>query len=318
MKAPSTLSTVGKAFRVLELIAGDNSGYTLTELAKKLNLSMGAVQRLAQTLIALQYLSKEPKTKTLRLTPKIFLFGFAFLSHSEIREIAIPYMRRLNEELDEIVNLGIMISDEEVVYIERVDKTSGVRLTTTLRVGSRRPIHANAIGKVILAFLPEADQRRILDHLYSAKYAGKTYYSKKGFIKQLRNIRRLGYSLNKSELFQDIVALAVPILNHQGLPVAGINIVLPRLTPSSQIKRKYLPHLIEVGKGISRALGNITDYHAGRSRTTLQGPKLQSGFKAGELRPLATKNTFWTEKGNRSVPSWTVSRKDPGKSFIPR
>ena len=50
MEAPLTLSTVGKAFRVLELIAGAESGYTLTELAKKLNLSMGEAQRLAHTL----------------------------------------------------------------------------------------------------------------------------------------------------------------------------------------------------------------------------------------------------------------------------
>ena len=257
MKAPSTLSTVGKAFRLLELIGGSKSGYTLTELVKKLNISMGAAQRLTHTLLALKYLYREPKTKTLRLTPKIFLFGFAFLSQSEIREIARPFMRQLNEDLDEIVNLGVMLNDEEVVYIERIDKTSGVKLTTTLRVGSRRPVHANAIGKVILAFLPESEQRRILDHLYSAEYPGKTFCRKYEFLKQLRKIRLHGYSANKSELFQDILALAVPILNHQSLPVAGINIVLPRMTPQNQVKRKYLPLLIETGKKISMALGNV-------------------------------------------------------------
>lgn len=136
-----------------------------------------------------------------------------------------------------------MLNDEEVVYIERIDKTSGVKLTTTLRVGSRRPIHADAIGKVIRAFLPESDQRRILDHLYSADYPGKTFCSKSEFVKQLQNIRRLGYSANKSELFQDILALAVSILNHQSLPVAGINIVLPRITPQNQIKKIHpAPH----------------------------------------------------------------------------
>jgi IclR family transcriptional regulator, pca regulon regulatory protein len=90
MKTLPTLSTAGKAFRLLELIAGSKSGYTLTELAKNLNLSMGAVQRLTHTLTALQYLHREPKTKALCVTPKIFLFGFAFLSQSEMREVALP------------------------------------------------------------------------------------------------------------------------------------------------------------------------------------------------------------------------------------
>jgi DNA-binding IclR family transcriptional regulator len=253
---PLTLSTVDKAFRVLELIAESRSGYTLTELVKKLDISMGAAQRIAHTLMALQYLYKEPRSKALHLTPKIFLYGFSFLCQSEIREIALPYMRRLNEDLDEIVNLAVRFSDEEVVYVERVDKTSGVKLSANLRVGSRRPVHANAIGKVILAFLPEADQRKILDHLYSSNYRGKTYCSKNDLLKALQNIRRLGYSFNKSELFHDILALAVPILNHQSQPVGGINIVLPRLTPLNEIKRKYIPQLIEAGKNISRALGN--------------------------------------------------------------
>ncbi len=259
MKNPSTLSTVEKAFRVLEHIAGTKSGYTLSELVKDLNISMGAAQRLSETLSSLQYLYKEPKTKALRLTPKIFLFGFAFLNNLEVREVALPHMLRLNESLNEIVNLAVMISDEEIVYIERMDRTSGARLTTNLRVGSRRPIHANSMGKVILAFLPERDQQRILDLLYSPQYPGKTFCSRGEFEKQLRSIRRLGYSANKSELFQDILALAVPILNHQDLPVGGINMVLPRRTPSEQIKRKYLPPLIETGKNISLGLGHVEE-----------------------------------------------------------
>jgi IclR family acetate operon transcriptional repressor len=169
------------------------------------------------------------------------------------------------------VNLGVLISDEEVVYIERIEETSGVKLTTNLRVGSRRPIYANAIGKAILAFLPETDQRRILDRLAAAKHSGGADYRRNELLKQLREARQRGYSVNKSGQFQDIVALAVPILNHQGYPVAGINIVLPRMTPPGQIKKKYLPRLIATGKGISRALGNMpeTDRHAASTRLTL-------------------------------------------------
>ncbi len=256
MEVPSTLLTVRKAFRLLELIAESKSGCTLTELARGMRISMGSTQRLANTLLALNYLYKEPKTKTLRLTPKIFQFGFAFLHQSEIREIALPYIRRLNEDLDEIVNLGILFNDLEIVYVERIDKTSGVKLTTNLRVGSRRDIHINSIGKVILAFLPEGDRRSILEHLFRSEPALNDLSSREKLVKQLQQIHRLGYSANKSELFQDILALAVPVLNHQGLPVAGINIVLPRIIPLKEIKAKYIPRLIETGKDISKALGH--------------------------------------------------------------
>jgi IclR family pca regulon transcriptional regulator len=249
------INSVVKAFRILEFIEEYRSGCTLTGLVKNLNMSVGAVQRLTHTLTALQYLYKDPESKTFRLAPKLFQFGFSFLNQSEIREISLPYLRQLNEDLDEVVNLGVAISDEEIVYIARMDKTSHI-LTTNLRVGSRRPIHLNSVGKVILAFLPEGDQRRILDHLYSHKSGRKDSTKKHRLVRQLQDIRRRGYSANKSDLFKDILALAVPILDHEGLPVAGINIVIPRRIPPDQIKRRYIPPLIATGKKISMALGH--------------------------------------------------------------
>jgi IclR family transcriptional regulator, KDG regulon repressor len=251
------LKTVGNIFRLLELVAEAKGGYTLTELTKLLDISMGAAQRLTNTLVTLNYLYKEPKTKNYRLTPKIFKFGFAFINRSEIREIASPYLIRLNEELNEIVNLGVM-NDEEIVYIDRIDKTSH-GLTTNLRVGSRVPINLSSIGKAIMAFLPESDQRRILDHLYSPQYKGKIPINKDQLLKQFQEIRRNRYSVNQNDLFQDISGVATPILNYQGLPVAGISIVIPRTFPRSHIKQKYAPTLIEMGKKISMELGHLKE-----------------------------------------------------------
>jgi DNA-binding IclR family transcriptional regulator len=256
MKGRPRILSVHKTFRVLELVGESKSGYTLTELARNLDISMGAAQRITHTLLELGYLGKEPKTKVFRLTPKFLFLGSAFLQQSEIREVALPYMRKLNEDLDEIVNLGIMINDEEIIYIDRIDKTSHI-LTTNLRVGTRRPLHLNSIGKVILAFLAESDQKRILQHVPFDKYPSKRLHNRRQLEKQLNTIRELGYSANQSELFEDVYALAVPILNHQGLAVAGINIAIPMSRVShQQVKKRYIPLLIEAGKKVSRALGN--------------------------------------------------------------
>jgi len=258
VKTPPLLSTVDKTFSVLELIAESKYGHTLTELVKKLKISMGAAQRITNSLIALQYLYKDPKTKTLHLTPKMFFCGYSSFSRSEIHKIAFPHMSRLNEDLDEIVNLGVLSSDEEVVYIARVDKTSGPKLTTTLQVGSRRPIHANAMGKVILAFLREADQRRIVDYLYSANYKGKTYCSKKAFLVNLpeHSAARV-FLLTKANCSPDILALCRTHLESRRPACGGDQYRPSSKDPPDQIKRKFLPHLIKTGKNISKALGNL-------------------------------------------------------------
>ncbi len=256
MENPLFLKSVGNIFRLLELVAESKDQHTLSELKRKLDISMGAAQRLTNTLVTLKYLYKEPKTKKYHLTPKLFQFGFAFLSRFEIRKIAFPYLRQLNEDLDEVVNLGVMINDEEIVLIDRIDKTSRA-MTTNLRVGSRAPIYISSIGKAIMAFLPESDQRRILKHLYSPAYKEKNLCREDQLLSQLQVIRLNGYSLNNSDLFPDAFSVAAPILNYDGLPVAAINFVIPTKFSRRRVKQKNIQVLIEIAKKISMELGNL-------------------------------------------------------------
>ncbi len=258
MASRITIFSLVKAFRVLELVSSSTSGYTLTELVRHLKISMGAAQRITNTLLDLGYLYKEPKTKIFRLTPKFLSFGSPFLSQSEIRDISLKFMRQLNEELNEVVNLGVMMNDEEIVYIDRVDSSTHI-VSANIRAGSRRPIHLNSIGKVILAHLPETDQKRILDNISFEKYPSKTLRNRRELEDQLRTIRRQGYSAGKSELYDDIYAIAVPILNHHGVAVAGLNVVIPLSRASkSEIQNRYIPRLLEAGRAASEAFGSVT------------------------------------------------------------
>ena len=77
--------------------------------------------------------------------------------------------------------------------------------------------------------------------------------------KEIKQIRKKGYSENKSELSKDLFAVAVPLLNEKGQAVAGINIVIPTTRVSKKkIFEEYLPSLIKKGQQISAALG----YHS--------------------------------------------------------
>jgi IclR family transcriptional regulator, pca regulon regulatory protein len=253
----TTIISVSKAFRILEFVKDSKSGCCLTDLVKNLRLSMGAVQRITNTLLSLGYLYREPQSKIFHLTPKFLSFASACIAQEGMREIILPHMRKLNEELDEIVNLAIMLNDEEIVYIARIDNISHI-LTTNLQVGTRRPIQLNSIGKVILAFLPGDEQKRILEGILFNKYPSRNIITRSGLQEQIQEIRQQGYSANRSELFPDLYALAAPILNHQGMAVAGINVVIPMSRFSqSDLTARYIPCLLETARTVSQALGNV-------------------------------------------------------------
>lgn len=248
--------SLAKAFRVLELLSESDSGLTLTELVSRLGISMGAAQRITNTLVDLGYLQREPLTKLIRLTPKFLIFNSGYFSQTEIRHIVFPYMQRLNEQLDEVVNLGVMINDKEIIYVDRVDKISHI-ITTSFRIGDRRPIHINSIGRVIMAFLPESDSQKILDAISFDQRPTKSFRNKTDLMKELEKIRRQGYSAGTSESFDDIYALAIPVLDYQRKAIAGINIVIPMSRLSmDDIRTRYIPLLMETAREISRALGH--------------------------------------------------------------
>ena len=245
-----------KAFRLLELISQSDSGLRLTELVSSLGISMGAAQRITNTLLDLGYLQRDPLTKIIRLTPKFLIFRSGYFSQTEIRNICLPYMKRLNEELDEVVSLGVMISDKEITYIEQVNKISHA-VTTTFHVGERRPIHINSVGRVIMAFLPEPDLKRILNGIPFDQNPSKSFKNKDDLIKELEKIRKQGYSERLSESHQELYTMAIPILDYQDKAIAGINVVVPMSRLSMKdVHAHYIPLLLETAQEISKFLGN--------------------------------------------------------------
>jgi len=248
------LNTVVKTFRVLEFLSESESPHTLTSLVKVLNISMGNAQRITQTLIELGYLSRDPETKTFHLTSKWLRIGFSALNDLNLHKIAFPHLKKLNEETNETVSLGILDNDE-VIIVERLG--SKHLITTNISRGSRRPIHTNSIGKVILAFQDDDQVERIVDRLHFVKFTDKTIMDKERFYLELKETRKRGYSINDGEIEKDLFAFGVPILNNEGIAIAGINLVLPKLRFSKSIVfKEYLPAILETGELISREFGN--------------------------------------------------------------
>lgn len=246
------LNSVVKTFKLLEAVCISKESFTLSDLSKTLNLSIGATQRITHTLIKLGYLQRDSKNKTFRPTPKILSLGYSYLSFYDIREIALPFMRELNQQINEVVNLAIL-DNYEIVYIERIETSHG--LTTNVRVGSRKPLHCTSIGKVLLAFLPQDEQQDVLSRLQFEKYNERTITDKKRLRKQLNIIRERGYSENLSEMTEGLFSMAVPLINHEQRAVAGMNIVIPvsRLN-REKVSKRFLPLLISQGQKISAKL----------------------------------------------------------------
>ena len=150
-----------RGLAILSSFTSDSSVLGISEVARIVGLSRSTAHRYVATLARLGYLQQDPATKRYRLGPRVLDLGFAAIHSMDLREIAMPYLQRLSDETGFTVNMAVL-DGHEVVYIERC-RTSrpGQRdIDLNLHVGSRLPAYCTALGKALLAFLPEDELER--------------------------------------------------------------------------------------------------------------------------------------------------------------
>ncbi len=255
MKNPPTINSIFKMFRLVELLRDPDSEYSMTEFSKKLNISIGSVQRITNSLIALGYLAKNKKSKKYRLTPKWLPVGFGVLASLEIRKIALPYLKQLYKETGETVSLALRDADE-VIYIERL--LTPHLIGFNIRPGLRRPLYPNSIGRAILAFLPDDEKNEIINRFLSDNDFSRNSLDRPKIELKLNEIKQTGYTVNRVRYSGGALAIAVPVFDHLGAAIAGINIGMPPTVKTTNGNFQTNVQLLKrAGESISSELGFV-------------------------------------------------------------
>ncbi|SEN22685.1 IclR family transcriptional regulator [Lihuaxuella thermophila] len=242
--------TIVKSIELLKLFL-THDRLTLQEMAQLSNMPKTSVHRMIGSLEEIGFLTKDDEGKySLGL---LFLqFGQLVAERLQIRQLALPVMTRLRDEMGEAVNL-IVRDGNEAIYIEKVDTHQPVRVYTA--IGRRAPMYAGACPRILLAFLPEVEREQYLKNIELKPIGSGTITDPDRLRAVLSESRKTGYSISHSELHDDTSAVAAPIFNHRGQLEAGLSVV----GPGTRFQADRLPLLIEkvqdAAREISRQLG---------------------------------------------------------------
>jgi DNA-binding IclR family transcriptional regulator len=150
------------------------------------------------------------------------------------------------------------LEGSEVVYLDKLAGLHPIGLMTS-RAGGRAPAYCTALGKSLLAYLPETRLREVLDDTKFAKYTDKTITEIESLLKELDKVRKQGYSIDNEEHEQGAGCLACPIFGHLGI-VAAISVSGPVERVLNSQNRDSLIQLVkETAEEISARLGG--GYH---------------------------------------------------------
>lgn len=240
-----------RAFSLLRLLAENPSGMTLSGLSVALDVPKSSLSSTLNALTDQEMLKRDGSLYF--LGPESYSLASVILAGRSIRQIARPYLERAMIESEETILLAIPDNDgAHTTYVDVVESLKPVRFT--LSIGTRRPLYANASGRLFLAhYSNEALEKYLkattLEPL--SPLAVKTAEELKG---KLAAIRENGVSVTLGDYSSDSAGFSAPIYNHDGHMVAALTVGLP-VSRGEREKEKLSDVVRRQAAEISKILG---------------------------------------------------------------
>ena len=242
------IQSVDRAIRVLTALQGARR-MSLSELATRLKLAPSTTHGIVRTLVEHGMVVQERGSSRYQLGPAVLRLGNVYLDTLELRSKAISWAEDLARRTGLAVRTGVLLIDD-VVIIHHEPRPDGSRQMP--EVGIVIPVHASALGKAMLAFLPE-DEKRVLTSGGLRSMTGETLTSPDDLREQLNNVRASGIAVEQDEAVIGESALAGPIFDSSGTAVGAIGVVIP--SGSDLARHGARDFVRETARALSRELG---------------------------------------------------------------
>jgi DNA-binding IclR family transcriptional regulator len=225
------VQSIEHAIDLLDALAqAPATGIGVTELSRLTGLSKAATHHLLQTMESRGFVLQSPHTATYQLGWALHELGARVSAGVDVARVVRPYLDALARETGESVLLGVRV-EGAVLYLDRGDATGGFNMIAA--AGVRSPLHSNASGKLLLAFMDEASIREYLEGPLES-FTPHTLSDPATIRAQLDVIRRDGYATCWQERELGLCSVAVPIRDHTGRAAAALTVAGPagRITPA--------------------------------------------------------------------------------------
>ena len=214
-------SVISKVVALLDAFTPAAPELSLNELAALTGLPVSTTYRLASELVGWGGLERV-EGGGYRIGLRLWEIGSLAPRGETLREVALPYMNDLYEATHENVHLAVL-DGTEALYVEKLSGRRAMPVRT--RRGGRLPLHATAVGKVLLAYAPESLFRATVEAGLD-RYTAHTIIAPGHLRRALTEIRRTGIAYAREELTVGTLSVASAVLDPDGGPVAALSVTL--------------------------------------------------------------------------------------------
>ncbi len=246
-----------RGLRLLQLICVSEP-MRFSDLHARSGMPKGSLHRTLADLISEGLISLDNPTQTYRGALQLLEWANRIWADSDLRSLNRDLLQDLAERSGETALLYVP-ADTAVVAIDSIESRESLR--TAIGIGSQAPAWCCAPGKALLAQLDTVQQRDILDRCAITQFTPQTITDRDAIVAELMQVKAQGVAVDREEHFAGIVAIAAPLLDRRGTPVAALGLSAPSfrvqaedmehwknwVTAAAATASRRLPPLGEIG-----------------------------------------------------------------------
>ncbi|GHC75475.1 IclR family transcriptional regulator [Nocardiopsis terrae] len=257
---PGRIQSIERAAAILRLLASGARGLSLAEVSRSLELPKGTALGILRTLQHVGFVEQDPESGRYRLGGGMLSLGTRYLDGNELRTRALNWADTLASRSGESVRIGTL-HKHQVLVVHHVFRPDSTR--QTLDVGTLLPLHATALGKVLMAFDPLAVPEEVASvepdsPVELTAFTRHTVTSMASLEGRLTAIRDSGWGWEAEELVDGEVSIAAPIRDRRGVTVGAIGVrgAVERLrSGDGKPDMEQVSYVRDAARAISRELG---------------------------------------------------------------
>lgn len=241
-------STIERVLDILDTVAASPKALSATEINEVLNLPKATAHRLCSELEAHGYLLKRINGKSYQPGNRLYDVAVGVLANSRFSASRHAILTALSEQVGETCNIAYP-DGLYMAYSDRVETKAPLRLQFS--IGMRVPLYCTASGKLYLSTLPKARRKTVISKLKLEARAKNTITDPDTLLTEIDQIEKTQVSIDNQELYDDIIAIAVPITDKLGRFYSSLAIQAPASRISIESKDQYVPLLVEAARDLS-------------------------------------------------------------------
>jgi IclR family acetate operon transcriptional repressor len=241
-------SAIAKLVMVVETLTDE---HRLSDIARATNLPTSTVHRILQELVQLGWV-RETDDRGYALGASLLGLVQQAGDESQLARFGRPIISALNEQTGHTIHLAVRQGDE-AVYVDKLDGRRAYQMRS--RIGLSIPLHCTAIGKAVLAALPDEDVLETARRTGLPRRTSHTITDGDELLRHLRAVRRLGFAIDDQENELHTRCIGAAIVDSRGAPIGGVSLSSLVFDLDKRQVTRIAPLVVAAADSLSEAVG---------------------------------------------------------------